>query len=218
MLDNGTINPAAPLSIGGGILSGSGAINGGLLCNSPNSILEFAIAGMTPGSGGYDHINVTGDVTLGGDLELSIGDSYRYSVMPTDTFILLTSSSTNPISGAFVNVADGQRLSTTDGYGSFEVRYGGSDHPHELIADQFVAAPEPSLSVVAAGLFVTRLIGNRSALEDCETHESILKVMRMRDCSASKPSSRAGNRLGHATPTSPVERAASVAILSAGVG
>ena len=67
-------------------------------------------------------------------------------VTPSDTFTILTADGT--LSGAFNDVASGQRLNTIDGFGSFVVTY---DDGHNVVLSDFAAAsiPEPSTFALA---------------------------------------------------------------------
>jgi hypothetical protein len=118
------------------------------------SILSFELGGTTQASE-FDFINVTGDATFDGDLQLYFINSFQNSVDVSDTFTILSASS---IVGAFDNVADGLRLDTSDGLGSFFVDYSGND----LVLSQFAASaavPEPSsmlLMMIACGALGVR--------------------------------------------------------------
>jgi T5SS/PEP-CTERM-associated repeat protein len=81
-------------------------------------ILEIEIGGLAQGTQ-HDVLNVTGNALVGGRLDLSLIDGFVPT--PGDNFVVL---SANMVSGAFNNVANGQRLATADGAGSFLVHYG----------------------------------------------------------------------------------------------
>ncbi|MEO1495804.1 MAG: hypothetical protein AAFV43_01510 [Planctomycetota bacterium] len=109
------------LELGGGVFapsanSGPTLIDGDYT-ESASSTLEIDVAGVTVGSG-YDQLEVTGGATLAGTLELLLDPAF----MPAsaDTFTLLTA---DELTGAFANVASGERLDTTGGVGSFRVDY-----------------------------------------------------------------------------------------------
>jgi hypothetical protein len=68
----------------------------------------------------YDDVIVGGNAFLGGDLELALVNGFVPA--SADRFLILASFQN--IFGAFANVANGQRLTTTDGLGSFVVNYG----------------------------------------------------------------------------------------------
>jgi hypothetical protein len=52
----------------------------------------------------------------------------------------------NNVNGAFTNVAAGQRISTTDNFGSFQVNYGTNSTfgSGNVVLSNFVPVPEPS--------------------------------------------------------------------------
>jgi hypothetical protein len=62
------------------------------------------------------HGGTTGLTSLG------FTNSFPTTVVETDTFTLLTAR--GGLSGAFSNVANGERLAAIDGLGSFQVNYG----------------------------------------------------------------------------------------------
>ena len=67
----------------------------------------------------YDSVTVANAAALGGNLQLSLLNGFVPS--PADTFTILQASL---VTGAFANAANGQRLATSDGLGSFIVNYG----------------------------------------------------------------------------------------------
>jgi hypothetical protein len=161
VLANGaTAQFAGPISFGTGMLAGNGTINassvsaGGIVSPgaSPGqlnivgnfsllstSTLVIQLGGTNQGSG-YDFLNVNGSTALSGSLNLSFVNNFQLSILPTNTFTVLTSNGT--LSGAFANIASGQRLNTTDGLGSFKVIYGGG--VNNVVLSDFIAVPEPS--------------------------------------------------------------------------
>ncbi|MFL6589214.1 MAG: hypothetical protein ACJ8M4_03490 [Chthoniobacterales bacterium] len=110
----------------------------GNLTLGSSSILLFDLAGNTRGPGayfgrlpmqppyGYDAIDCTQSVTVGGELQVSLStqtaNGIRFTPGSADTYVLVKGQT--PIAGAFANVANGQRLKTRDGGGSFVVNYG----------------------------------------------------------------------------------------------
>ena len=97
------------------------------------SQLIFNLGGLTQGSQ-YGFLNVNGTVSFGGQLVLSFVNGFQTTVSNTDTFTLISSSSA--FVGAFTNIASGNRLNTSDGFGSFLVTYNGSS----LVLTNFIAA------------------------------------------------------------------------------
>jgi hypothetical protein len=113
----------------------------GNLTLGSSSVLRFDLAGNSRGSGayfggtfgmpppyGYDAIDSTKSVTIGGELQVTLStqtaNGLRFTPGPADTYLLLKAQA--PITGAFANVANGQRLNTRDGGGSFVVNYGAT--------------------------------------------------------------------------------------------
>jgi hypothetical protein len=80
-------------------------------------------------------VNVTGDAFLGGDLQLALLGSFLPN--PASMFTIFDARG---VSGAFANVANGQRLATGDGLGSFLVNYGAGSpfNPNQIILSAFL--------------------------------------------------------------------------------
>ena len=98
-------------------------------------ILQIEIGG--PAATQHDRVTVTGDAFLGGDLQLALLGGFLPS--PASTFIIFDARG---ISGVFDNVANGQRLTTSDGNGSFLVHYGNGSpfNPDQIVLSSFLAA------------------------------------------------------------------------------
>ena len=126
---------ADAVSIQGGVVQGSGTINGnvavgaatiapgvlsinGNFALSKNSLLQIEVFQ----SSGSDVVKVSGDTLLGGTLEII--NANKFVPANSDSFTVLTAGT--PITGAFINVASGARLNTSDGSGSFVVTYNGN--------------------------------------------------------------------------------------------
>ena len=147
---------SANLTLAGTLAPGNsaGAItNYGNVVLLPTAVLQFELAGTTQGSG-YDFMLVTnGAVTLDGALQASFVNGFETNVSNSDTFTLLTV--TGVLSGAFTNVADGARLVTAGGEGSFLVTYNGN----ELMLSNYQAIPEPSARILGElGLVILSIL------------------------------------------------------------
>jgi T5SS/PEP-CTERM-associated repeat protein len=110
------VQPAGILAPGHS--AGSTTILGNYTQQSPGT-LEIEIGGAAQGTQ-YDIVNVTGNVLLGGRLDLNLINGF----VPTPSQTLVILSTSTSLSGAFSNAANGQRLTTIDGGGSFLVNYG----------------------------------------------------------------------------------------------
>jgi hypothetical protein len=155
ILDGHQFNLTNPLN-NTGTLAGNGAVignvqNGGIVAPgvSPGTLtitgnftqtaagtLAIEIGGddnSNPINPQYDVLDVSGAASLDGLLELEIIDNFVPAA--SDMFTILNA---NSLSGMFSNVADGQRLDTVGGDGSFVVTYdGGSGN---VILSDFLAA------------------------------------------------------------------------------
>ncbi len=84
----------------------------------PGSSWEVTLAGLGAGID-YDQLTAANAATLGGDLSVELFSGYLPDA--ADSFTILPAVS---LAGAFDNVANGGRLATVDGEGSFLVSYG----------------------------------------------------------------------------------------------
>ncbi len=113
--------------------------------------LAMELGGTTRGSG-YDALDVGGSVDLGFDTELRLSFLQGFTATAGQTFQLISAG--GDLFGQFANVADGGRLFTADGSGSFLVHYGNGQG---LVLSDFNAAPVPepsswALMLAGAGL------------------------------------------------------------------
>jgi T5SS/PEP-CTERM-associated repeat protein len=134
----GTIDLKGPIVQTGGTLApgtitSTTSITGDYTQQSA-AALEIQIAGITA-STQYDVVNVTGVVSLYGQLQVVMTNDFVAN--SASSFAVLTATTT--ITGAFANVANGQRLATTDGIGSFLVNYGSTSslNPKQVILTNF---------------------------------------------------------------------------------
>ena len=82
----------------------------------------------------FDLLSVSGPATLNGTLAINLLDNFRPAA--GDSFAVLKARS---IEGAFANAANGQRLATIDGFGSFIVNYSATN----LVLTAFEANQNP---------------------------------------------------------------------------
>tara|TARA_R110002049_G_scaffold285698_4_gene467007 strand:+ start:150060 stop:153770 length:3711 start_codon:yes stop_codon:yes gene_type:complete len=120
---NGSVDSAVMVNSGGHLSPGAsaGSITVTDVSWSSGAFFDVELAGTTPESE-YDQL-ITDSAALGGLLTISLLESagVTYLPLPTDTYTILASN-TN-LSGAFGNVASGQRLETLGGEGTFLVTY-----------------------------------------------------------------------------------------------
>lgn len=168
VFDNALLFPAGSL-IGSGTLTGNvthGAATGPTATLSPGDKLgqltiqgnltllntsQFLVdlGGTTQGVS-YDFLSVSGSVTFGGTLTLNFVNNFGTTVSPTTTFTVLTA---NSLTGVFNNAANGTRLATLDGSGSFLVNFSANNLT--LSGYQVTPIPEPSTwALMIAGLGV----------------------------------------------------------------
>jgi len=95
--------------------------------------LQIEVGGTGMGTT-FDFVNVNGDAIIDGELELALVDGY---LPPSDTdFIVFNADN---LLGIFENVANNERLATTDGSGSFLVNYGvgSAFDPTQIVLSDF---------------------------------------------------------------------------------
>ncbi|MFG6415325.1 autotransporter-associated beta strand repeat-containing protein [Roseateles sp. DC23W] len=123
--------------------------------------LWMELGGLTRGSG-YDALDVGGAVDLGSDtlLTLDFIAGFAAQVRPEQRFQLLNAG--GGLFGQFANVADGGRLLTADGTGSFIVHYGDGEGVYLSDYAAAAAVPEPSTwLLMGLGLVGVWLRGRR---------------------------------------------------------
>lgn len=101
------------LEIGTGSTAGTLGITGATTFGTGSSF-RVDLNGTTQGTG-YDRLNVTGAVALGGDLMVRVGSDFLSTISSGNSFTVLNATS---ITGAFANVASGQRAKLPSGLGS----------------------------------------------------------------------------------------------------
>ena len=141
-LAGGTVTSSSALNFQAGLIDARGTISAAIQNNAilrpalggnglnvtgnvsllSASQLTFQIGGVTQGSQ-YGFLNVTGNVSLGGNLNVALVGNFQPSSATNFTVL----SSTAPLSGAFANVANNGSLTTTDNSGSFTVSYNGNN-------------------------------------------------------------------------------------------
>jgi autotransporter-associated beta strand protein len=91
----------------------------GNLAQTATAALNMNIAGPT--SANYSQLLVSGNATLAGTLQVKLTADFLSQMSVNDSYMLVVAS--GQLSGTFSNVANGARLKTTDGTGSFQVNY-----------------------------------------------------------------------------------------------
>jgi autotransporter-associated beta strand protein len=112
-----------------------GSLNIGSLSMNTASMFEVEFNHALPLAVRRDVLTVAGSAMINGNLvlrNLNAGGTPG----PLETYSILTAAT---LTGSFVNVANGQRLSTSDGSGSFIVNYGASSAftPNQVVLSAF---------------------------------------------------------------------------------
>jgi len=142
LIQNGASTVMAPGDFYEGTqFTGRTAITGNYTINS--GTVSFGLGGTTAATsfhtnstGFFDNITVSGATVLGGSLAISLLNGF----VPTELNSFIVLDGVGLTSGAFTNVAFGDRLSTLGGEGTFLVSQIGND----VMLSQFVVIPEPS--------------------------------------------------------------------------
>ena len=119
-----------------------------------NSALFVDLGGTIQGSptNGYSFVTDDGNVLLaGGDLDLEFIDGFQSLVTSANVFDILTSD--NPIDGTFLDApVNGDRVTTIDGSGSFQVYYLGDTV--ELRNFEATVSEPSTMALFASGLIM----------------------------------------------------------------
>jgi hypothetical protein len=139
----------------------TGRLNTGALNLTSTSTLLIELGGKSGGSN-YDLVVADGDIVLAGDLDVRFAEGFQLTISPTDGFTILRAAhSRASLTGAFDEIPDGGRISTSDGFGSFRIRYIANDITGPFVTlDQFQAVPEPASSLLA--MLAVSLLAGRS--------------------------------------------------------
>ncbi len=156
---NGTIvNNGSAIAAGDIGEAGRTAIVGNLTHSTGTLLIDVGGTTAAPNwqdtaVGFFDNIVVTGNVVLGGQLSISLIDTFN--PIASNTFTILTSAG---LTGAFSNVAFNNRLNTLGGEGSFLVTQSGNN----VVLTDYQVIPEPSTwALLALGLTSVMVLRRR---------------------------------------------------------
>jgi hypothetical protein len=153
-LDGGTLNN--PFTLQGGTLRGNGAINGNVI-NSGGTVEPGLSPGTISLAGNYqqgakgalnvefngsaaatqDHLNVTGSVTLAGDLNVTLGFTPAIGAKLT----VINNTGTDAVNGTFSGLPQGAKLAANDAV--LQISYTGGDGNDVVIT----RIAQPTLSI-----------------------------------------------------------------------
>jgi len=153
----GGISGAVTVNAGANIAPGNGAgttaiLSTGALTLAANSNFRVDINGTTLGSQ-YDQLNVTGGVTLAGNLVVTVGTA----LTDHPTFTIINNVSAGPVIGTFAGLAQGATF--TSGDNTFQISYTGGDGNDVTLTA--TATPEPSTWIGGALAFAALAFSQR---------------------------------------------------------
>ncbi len=120
----GTINPQI-YNYYGTVIPGTASVPGTLTVSGVNfesgSNFNVLLNGDTTAGTDYSQLAVTGDITLDGNLNVTLG----YTPGPTDSFVIVNNEGSDPINGTFTGLPEGSLLVV--GSDIFQISYKGGD-------------------------------------------------------------------------------------------
>ncbi len=96
------------------------------------------------GAGDFDQVNVVGGVTLGGALSIDLATGYFPA--QGETFVIVNNDLTDPVSGLFAGLAEGQHFAA-DGW-AFRINYGAGTDGNDVV---LTSVPEPGSAALLLG-------------------------------------------------------------------
>jgi autotransporter-associated beta strand protein len=148
---NGTTG-AVTVNLGGILAPGNNAIgtlNTGSVSLNTGSLLSLDLGTVAPG--GYDRVNVTGSITLGGSAAAILAPGL-FADNIGDTFFVMLNDGSDPVTGIFSNDAGGF-ITTADNH-VFAVNYaanGDAGATANDVALTLTAVPEPGTAALMLG-------------------------------------------------------------------
>lgn len=112
---------------------------GGNLSIQSSAALDIDIGGTSPDA--YDRLSVTGSVSLGGSLFVSLFDGYTPTGL--DTLAIILNDGSDPVSGTFDALPEGTAIGAT----GFFISYGGGDGNDVVLT----TVPEPGSAALLLG-------------------------------------------------------------------
>lgn len=154
---------------GEGVFTGKLQMTGGFIAPGGDDVGRLGLEGQLTAAAGrlefdvgrsnqqvtIDRLEITGALDLaegGPELRISLVGQPDQLILPSSTFKIITSSN---LTGRFANVANGGRLETSDGLGSFQVNYGPQSafETNAVVLSAFTAkAAAPRITLAANGL------------------------------------------------------------------
>jgi autotransporter-associated beta strand protein len=162
LIGSGRISGDVLVNSGGSISGGAtvGVLNTGNLSLASGSALEVQINSLTAGTG-YDQISVTGSVTLGGDLAITLD----FVPVQDSLFFLLLNDGTDAITGVLGGHAQGDTFAMA-GY-NWRISYLGDSATNsftggnDVVVQSLSAIPEPSTYALVGLAAVAGVYGLR---------------------------------------------------------
>jgi autotransporter-associated beta strand protein len=141
------INSGGTLAPGGSAPgSSAGQLDTGDLTLQSGSNLSIELNGPIA-STGYDQLNVTGTVTLGGgNFALTLG----YTPQLTDRYFVVLNDGSDAVAGTFAGLPEGAFVGSQNGY-AFFISYQGNGDGGPIGNDVLISIPEPATMLSLVG-------------------------------------------------------------------
>jgi hypothetical protein len=170
-----TINSGGTLNLSGGTLSAPVSVAGTLAtAGSPNTAsltnsltlqsTATTLAQLVGSTPSFLDVQCSGNIALAGSLELYVDAANEAGTTAGQSFIILQTTGSGALSGAFANITSGQVLTTTDGTGSFVVTI-NSGVDGDVVLSDFQMVPEPGVAGVMGAVAAMGMMRRRRELK-----------------------------------------------------
>ena len=120
-----------------GIFAPINAFGNAIVEGDYNQLSDATLQIEIGGAMDHDSVQILGNAFLAGNLEIVLQNGFTPGLSDTFTVFNVVQN----LLGSFANVANGQRLTTSDGLGSFLVNYGAGStfNPKQIVLSNFLA-------------------------------------------------------------------------------
>ena len=151
-----------------GFMSGSLVVSGSVAF-AENASFKVSLDGTTPGVGGYDQLDVGGEVTINTNVSFSLDGDFSFTPTASNEFVIINNDGSDAVMGTFQGLAEGAEVSTNLFFSGFPyaITYQGGDGNDVVLYADIPATPNATVSINGSGdLLITDV--------DSFTHEVFL--------------------------------------------